>query len=66
MIKEIKGTDHLSHAPEILNNNFKELEERVVFIEEVIKKYVLTGRDQFEGAFQDWRNKKGIFRSNRI
>lgn len=29
MVKEIKGTDKISEAPAVLNDNFKELEKQV-------------------------------------
>jgi len=37
VIKEIKGTDKISETPVILNNNFKELDERLKEVEKKLK-----------------------------
>lgn len=37
MIKEIKVTDKISEAPALLNNNFKELDERLKKVEKKLK-----------------------------
>ena len=44
----------------------EKLKERVLFLEEIIKKYVLTGHNQFEATFKDWKNKQGLFRPNQL
>lgn len=45
---------------------FKKLIDRIEFLEEIIKKYLLTGQNQFESAYKDWGNNTGIFRSNKL
>ena len=37
MIKEIKSSDRVKDTPEIINNNFKELDERLKKVEEKLK-----------------------------
>ncbi len=40
------------------------VKERVMFLENIIRRYVLTGQNQFEATLKDWKNKQGIFRGN--
>ena len=40
-----------------------ELEEQVEFLKEVLRKYLLTGQNQLDSAFTEWKKKQGIFRS---
>ncbi len=37
MIKEIKGENLVKDAPKIINENFKELEERIIELEKKLK-----------------------------
>lgn len=47
---------------EDLKKEIKSLKEKIAFLEAVCRKYVLTGINQFDGYFEDWKKKEGIFR----
>lgn len=45
------------------SERIKELEEQVEFLKAVIRRYSCS---QLDSLFSDWKDKKGVFRSNNL